>query len=170
MVSKSTPPACRASTWSEMRRLQAGSEDEFQSTPPRGVSDPIGAWEPVSDGAVSITPACGRHPPGGIHMITQSWFQSTPPAWRAISTQAACFLIRASQVSIHAPAWEATPGMLRLASVSAVASIVSIHAPAWAGDVETSSQMTPRPISISVSIPRPRVGGATCVAPTAGSL
>ena len=74
----------------------------FQSTHPRGVR--------------RVFPVCGR---------AARWFQSTHP--RGVRPARHAYITDGSQVSIHAPAWGATPAI----PPTAAPTPVSIHAPAW---------------------------------------
>ncbi len=110
--------------------VQDLDEYQFQSTHPRGVrpaeyADSGKQWEFQS-----------THPRGVRPMMwtaSSSWhrFQSTHP--RGVRRKSPQNHRASSTVSIHAPAWGATPRTLALCRFD---SEVSIHAPAWGATVD----------------------------------
>ena len=99
-------------------------EIAFQSTHPRGVRLILGMCLIGFSGFQSTHPRGVRR---GAHRrdIAVHGFQSTHP--RGVRPTAPDFFTTSASVSIHAPAWGATPTSIK----KTVTSSVSIHAPAW---------------------------------------
>ena len=72
-------------------------------------------------------------------------FQSTRPRGARLALSPSCLILLI--ISIHAPAWGATPG----ADAHRLVRIISIHAPAWGATIECN--MTQAELAISIHAP-----------------
>ena len=123
-----SPVSIHAPAWgatsAQARAARAGFW--FQSTHPRGVRRCISSPSPRTTGSFNprTRVGCDR-----VGMTALGWvfmFQSTHP--RGVRLLHGCFAAHAGLVSIHAPAWGATPAVYGILGPYLR---VSIHAPAW---------------------------------------
>ena len=134
-------------TWTMTRRERA--EIAFQSTHPRGVRRGDQAGGPGVQQCFNPRTRVGCDGASVACVLIVTWFQSTHP--RGVRLRLLRLLPDSLVVSIHAPAWGASPdGIAQLGQAP-----VSIHAPAWGATTAPNGRNS---MTVRVSIHAPAWG------------